>query len=59
MTQYFHVDESGDPGIHSLKGVPYFVLAMAQLPDREPIANFQIYATIYMYPKPSSFIITR
>jgi hypothetical protein len=40
MTQYFHVDESGDPGIHSLKGVPYFVLAMVQLPDREPIANF-------------------
>lgn len=40
MTQYFHVDKSGDPGIHSLKGVPYFVLAMVQLPDREPIANF-------------------
>jgi hypothetical protein len=40
MTQYFHVDESGDPGVHSLKGVPYFVLAMVQLPDREPIANF-------------------
>lgn len=41
MTQYFHVDESGDPGIHSLKGVPYFVLAMVQLPDREPIAKFE------------------
>ncbi len=33
MTQYFHVDESGDPGIRSLKGVPYFVLAVVQLPD--------------------------
>lgn len=40
MTQYFHVDESGDPGIHSFKGVPYFVLAMVQLPDREPIQYF-------------------
>ena len=42
MTQYFHVDESGDPGIHSLKGVPYFILAMVQLPDREPITRFEI-----------------
>jgi hypothetical protein len=40
MTQYFHVDESGDPGLHSLKGTPYFILAMVQLPNREPIAEF-------------------
>ncbi len=40
MPQYFFVDESGDPGLHSLKGVPYFVLAMVQLPNRDPIEEF-------------------
>lgn len=40
MPQYFFVDESGDPGLHSFKGVPYFVLAMVQLPNREPIEKF-------------------
>ena len=40
MPQYFFVDESGDPGLHSFKGVPYFVLAMVQLPNRDPIEEF-------------------
>ncbi|MGC1377118.1 MAG: DUF3800 domain-containing protein [Anaerolineales bacterium] len=40
MPQYFFVDESGDPGLHSFKGVPYFVLAMVQLPNRDPIDDF-------------------
>jgi len=37
MTQYFFVDESGEPGLHSDKGSPYFVIAMAQMPKWEPI----------------------
>jgi hypothetical protein len=40
MPQYFFVDESGDPGLHSFKGVPYFVLAMVQMPNRDPIEKF-------------------
>lgn len=40
MPQYFFVDESGDPGLHSFKGVPYFVLAMVQMPNRDPIEEF-------------------
>ena len=40
MPQYFFVDESGDPGLHSFKGVPYFVLAMVQLPNHDPIEAF-------------------
>lgn len=38
MTQYFFVDESGDAGSHS-KGSAYYVVAMAQLSNREPIAQ--------------------
>jgi hypothetical protein len=37
MTQYFFVDESGEPGFHSLNASPYFVLAMVQTPGWEPI----------------------
>lgn len=37
MTQYFYVDESGDPGFLRYKSTPYYVLAMVQLPNREPI----------------------
>jgi hypothetical protein len=37
MTQYFFVDESGDPGICSTKNSPYYVVAMVQVPNREPI----------------------
>jgi hypothetical protein len=40
MTQYFHVDESGDPGLNSSKSAPYFVVAMVQLPSREPLRTF-------------------
>ena len=37
MTQYFYVDESGDPGLHKYKSSPYFVIAMVQMPDWKPI----------------------
>jgi hypothetical protein len=37
MTQYFFVDESGEPGFHRLSASPYFVLAMVQTPGWEPI----------------------
>ena len=37
MTQYFFVDESGEPGFHRLSASPYFVLAMVQTPSWEPI----------------------
>ena len=38
MTQYYHIDESGDPGLVSgKKSSAYFVIAMVQLPSREVI----------------------
>ena len=37
MTQYFFVDESGEPGFHKLSASPYFVLAMVQTPSWTPI----------------------
>jgi hypothetical protein len=37
--QYFFVDESGDPGLHNPRNSPYYIVAMAQLPNREPIAE--------------------
>jgi len=40
MTQYFFVDESGEPGFHKLSASPYFVLAMVQTPSWEPIDEF-------------------
>jgi hypothetical protein len=39
MTQYFYVDESGEPGLRSQRSSPYYIIAMAQLPNREPIAE--------------------
>ena len=36
MTQYFFVDESGDAGLNN-RGSAYYVVAMAQLPNREPV----------------------
>lgn len=38
MTQYFYVDESGDAGLKN-KGSAYYVVAMAQLPNREPVTQ--------------------
>ncbi|WKZ52354.1 MAG: DUF3800 domain-containing protein [Anaerolineales bacterium] len=38
MTQYFFVDESGDTGLNN-KGSAYYVVAMAQLPNREPVTQ--------------------
>jgi len=40
MTQYFFVDESGEPGFHKFRGSPYFILAMVQTPDWKPIGEF-------------------
>ncbi len=37
MTQYFYVDESGEPGLQHASSSPYYVLVMAQLPNREAI----------------------
>ncbi len=37
MTQYFFVDESGEPGLQSEKSSAYFVIAMVQMPKWEPI----------------------
>jgi hypothetical protein len=38
MTQYFFVDESGDPGLDGGAGSSsHFVLAMVQLPNRAPL----------------------
>jgi hypothetical protein len=36
MTQYFYVDESGDAGLNT-KGSAYYVVALAQLPNRDPV----------------------
>jgi hypothetical protein len=40
MTRYHFLDESGDPGIEQ-RGTSssYFILAMAELPNRQPIAE--------------------
>jgi uncharacterized protein DUF3800 len=40
MTQYFFVDESGEPGFHRRSASPYFVLAMVQTPSWAPIDEF-------------------
>jgi hypothetical protein len=38
VTQYFHLDESGDPGLdHLSSSTTHFVLAMVQLPERAPL----------------------
>jgi hypothetical protein len=38
MTQYFFVDESGDPGLEGESGSScHFVIAMVQLPERMPL----------------------
>lgn len=38
MTQYFYVDESGDAVLKN-RGSAYYVVAMAQLPNREPVTH--------------------
>ena len=38
MTQYFYIDESGDAGLHGqASSSSHFVIAMVQLPDRDPL----------------------
>lgn len=40
MTQYFFVDESGDPGLDGGAGSSsHFVVAMIQLPNRAPLRS--------------------
>lgn len=51
MTQYFYVDESGEPGLKSSKRSPYFVLAMVQMPNWEPIGELtQLRETLHLMP---------
>lgn len=39
MTQYYHLDDSGDPGLDGqASSTSYYVLAMVQLAERAPIA---------------------
>lgn len=39
MTQYYHLDDSGDPGLEGqASSTSYYVLAMVQLAERAPIA---------------------
>jgi hypothetical protein len=40
--QYFFVDESGDAGLRNPKNSPYYIVAMVQLPNHEPIAELNI-----------------
>jgi hypothetical protein len=39
MTQYFYVDESGEPGLRHPASSHYYVFVMAQLPNREAIPD--------------------
>lgn len=39
MTQYFFVDESGDAGLNNSQGSAYYVVAMTQLPNRDPVVE--------------------
>ena len=41
MTQYFFMDESGDPGAFNPASSPYYVITLVQLPSREAIPEFQ------------------
>jgi len=41
MTQYFFADESGNAAGYTPKTQPYFVIAMAEVSNREAIAQFQ------------------
>lgn len=54
MAQYFHLDDSGDPGMDRAAGSSnHFTLAMVQLPERAPIDVFAaVRETLYL---PSSF----
>jgi hypothetical protein len=53
MTQYFFVDESGDPGLDGESGSSsHFVIAMVQLPHRVPLAPLaHIRKTLGLSPK--------
>lgn len=50
MTQYFFMDESGDPGIINAASSPYYVIALVQLPSREPLPEFQIFRETLRLP---------
>jgi hypothetical protein len=59
MTQYFYVDESGDPGLDRFKNSPYYIVAMVQVSDREPIAELAKLDKSYDLPLVLSFIFTK
>ena len=41
MTQYFFVDESGEPGLQSRQSSSYFVMTMVQMSSWEPIPELE------------------
>jgi len=59
LTQYYHLDDSGDPGMSGLaSSSSHFALAMVQLPDRAPLSElgairdkFQLPAFEFKYQK--------
>ncbi len=51
MTQYFFVDESGEPGFHAHKGSPYFIVVMVQMAKWEPIDELtNLRETLHLSP---------
>lgn len=51
MTQHHHLDESGDPGLQSGPSVsPFFVLAMVQLPNTNPLPELAAFRREFHLP---------
>lgn len=51
MTQYFFVDESGEPGFQKFRGFPYFIMAMVQAPSWEPLDELaELRRDLYLLP---------
>lgn len=56
MTQYFFVDESGDPGLHGVAGSSScFVVAMVQLPNRAPLDSLAHMRQVLGFPDTFEF----
>jgi len=51
MTQYFFVDESGEPGLQSRQSSSYFVMTMVQMSSWEPIPELEtLRKTLHLSP---------
>lgn len=51
MTQYHHLDDSGDPGLTGAVGSSsHFALAMVQLPDRQPLPELALVRNMFHLP---------